>query len=191
LDINDYFANKALAEKYAFNINLIDLSKLSDEELQNHGIIAGLELIIKHITARNIDYHLEKVTRYMIGYDGHIKQTLIKYMSRYSDLEKQTFYDKLISSEPNLKGDVMTVAQQWLEQGKSQGIQEGLEKGILQGIQQGKQEGILQGMQQGELNAKKTTALNFLRMGLSYEQVANGTGLSIKDVEELSKTIKQ
>ena len=47
---------------------------------------------------------------------------------------------------------------------------------------EGKEEGLAEGLEKGEQNAKIETAKNFLRMGLSIEQVASGTGLSIEEV---------
>lgn len=50
--------------------------------------------------------------------------------------------------------------------------------------------GIKQGEQQGALKEKHTSALNFLKMGLSVEKVAEGTGLSIAQVKALLKDSK-
>ena len=56
-------------------------------------------------------------------------------------------------------------------------MQKGKEEGLAEGLKKGKEE--------GEYNAKIETAKNFLKMGLSIEQVANGTGLSIDEVKTL------
>jgi predicted transposase/invertase (TIGR01784 family) len=50
----------------------------------------------------------------------------------------------------------------------------------------GVEQGITQGIQQGSQQAKIETAKNFLALGLSIEQVAQGTGLSV----DFLKTIK-
>ena len=46
-------------------------------------------------------------------------------------------------------------------------------------------EGISLGITQGEHRAKLETAKKFLSMGLSVEQVADGTGLSVEEIEKL------
>ena len=46
--------------------------------------------------------------------------------------------------------------------------------------------GYVQGMVQGEHKRAMENARNFLRMGLSVEQVAQGTGLPIAEVQSLS-----
>ena len=53
------------------------------------------------------------------------------------------------------------------------------------GKREGLQEGIEEGIQQGEHQKALETARNFLQMGLSIEQVAIGTGLSIEQVIEI------
>ena len=58
---------------------------------------------------------------------------------------------------------------------------EAFEEGIAIGEERGRNEGISLGITQ----AKLETAKKFLSMGLSVEQVANGTGLSIEEIEKL------
>ena len=129
LDINEYFENSALAKKYAFTTEFVDLNRFSDEEILAHGFIAGYEIILKNIRQKQIDGKLGMAVRHIEMYDHIVRQVLIKYMSHYSDLENDAFYDKIIDSKPNLEGDVMTVAEQW----KQQGMEKGMEKGELQG----------------------------------------------------------
>ena len=58
---------------------------------------------------------------------------------------------------------------------------DGKREGLQEGIEQGREEGI----QQGEHQKALETARNFLQMGLTIEQVAIGTGLSIKEVTQI------
>ena len=46
-------------------------------------------------------------------------------------------------------------------------------------------DGIQQGIAQGELQKAIETARNFLSMGLSPEQIAQGTGLSKETIEQI------
>ena len=46
-------------------------------------------------------------------------------------------------------------------------------------------EGISLGITQGAYQKAVETARKFLSMGLSIEQVANGTGLSVEEIEKL------
>ena len=49
LDIYDHFENSELAREYAFTTKFIDLSKLTDKELLDHGYISSLEYIANSI----------------------------------------------------------------------------------------------------------------------------------------------
>jgi len=167
LDINKYFENLTLAQKYAFTNQFVDLTRFSDEEILNHGAIAGYELILKAIREKNIDGKLHIAINQIEAYDSIARQVLIKYMSYYSDMATDVFYDKIINSKPDLEGDVMTVAEQW----KQQGIQQGLE----------------QGLEQGALQKAKETALNLSRMGFSDDKIIEATGLEQSMLDELKK----
>ena len=47
------------------------------------------------------------------------------------------------------------------------------------------QKGVSQGISQGEHQAKIETAKKFLTMGISIEQVSQGTGLSVDEITKL------
>ena len=49
------------------------------------------------------------------------------------------------------------------------------------------EEGRIEGRQEGAEQAKIETARNFLKMGLTLEQVAQGTGLPLEEVEKLAE----
>lgn len=53
--------------------------------------------------------------------------------------------------------------------------------GMQQGLQQGMQQGLQQGMQQGILQ----TAATFKKMGIPITTIAQGTGLSVEEVEKI------
>ena len=59
--------------------------------------------------------------------------------------------------------------------------EEGIKYGFAIGEKAGEERGISMGVQQ----AKLETAKKFLAMGLSVEQVADGTGLSVEEIEKL------
>ncbi len=62
---------------------------------------------------------------------------------------------------------------------KEEGIEEGMEKGIEKGIEKGMEKGIEKG--------REEVAKNLLLMGMSHQEVARATGLSIEKVEDLDK----
>jgi predicted transposase/invertase (TIGR01784 family) len=62
---------------------------------------------------------------------------------------------------------------------------ESFEDGFSAGEKRGRNEGISIGLSQGAHQKAVETAKKFLAMGLSVEQVATGTGLSLEEIEKL------
>ena len=127
-NIYDYFEDRELAEKYAFKNSFIDLSNISDEELAKHSFLSAYEMIFKHIRQGDLEGQLDMVTSQLKIYDNFSRRTLIKYMSQYIDMQSEQFYDRIISNEPELKGDVMTVAEQSEAKGEARGKLQGIKE---------------------------------------------------------------
>ena len=72
-----------------------------------------------------------------------------------------------------------------LERGRATGREEGREEGISIGLERGREEGISVGIERGAYEKALETARSFLSMGLSPEQVAQGTGLSLEVILQL------
>ena len=62
---------------------------------------------------------------------------------------------------------------------------ESLMLGIQQGITQGIQQGITQGIQQGISEGVRKTASVLKQMGLEMSQIAQATGLSAEELEQI------
>ena len=58
---------------------------------------------------------------------------------------------------------------------------EGIERGIEQGIEQG----IERGFSEGSYQTKRETAVAFKRLGIDITKIAEGTGLSVEEIEKL------
>ena len=75
---------------------------------------------------------------------------------------------------------------------KREGIAEGMEKGMELGMAKGKEEGIAEGIEKGRAEGKHEanteTAQRLLAMGLSAEQVAKATQLSLEIIKNLSNS---
>ena len=56
--------------------------------------------------------------------------------------------------------------------------------------QRGYKEGVSDGISQGEHQKAIETAKKFLAMGISIEQVAQGTGLSIEEIKLIANNLK-
>ena len=65
------------------------------------------------------------------------------------------------------------------------------EEAEIRGLESGMQRGMEQGLQRGIQQKAVETAINFLKMKvLSCEQIAQGTGLSLEEVQELAAKVE-
>ena len=58
---------------------------------------------------------------------------------------------------------------------------EGIERGIERGIEQG----IERGFSEGSYQTKRETAVAYKRLGIDITKIAEGTGLSVEEIEKL------
>jgi len=68
---------------------------------------------------------------------------------------------------------------------ETRGREEDRAEGREEGRAEGEKVGLEKGLVEGEKKAKIESAKRFLSMGLSVEQVATGTGLSLEEIEKL------
>jgi len=81
----------------------------------------------------------------------------------------------------NLKKWEQELIQQGMQQGIFKGKQEGLQEGLQQGIFKGKQEGFYE----GERRKALSTAKKLKQKGLTIQEIAEVTDLSVEEVEKL------
>ena len=76
-----------------------------------------------------------------------------------------------------------------IAEAKTEAFEDGFSAGEEYGFSLGRNEGIAigeeRGISLGITQAKLETAKKFLSMGLSIKQIADGTGLSIEEIEKL------
>ena len=106
-----------------------------------------------------------------------IKEAIKKgFLSDYLN-RKSTEVQNMLLAEYDYDTDIAVQRREAFDDGVSIGRNEG--------IAIGEERGISIGLSQGAQQAKLETAKKFLAMGLSVEQIANGTGLSIEEIEKL------
>ena len=89
-----------------------------------------------------------------------------------------------------IKRDSMILAEFFstcasMQDARRDGIDEGIEEGLQRGLKRGRAEGLQRGLQKGLQKGIRTTAKNFLALGLPIEKIAQATGLSIEEIEKL------
>ena len=89
---------------------------------------------------------------------------------------------KLYESRMKLKSDIATISEVQFKAGIVPGIVQGLAEGKSLGLAEGEARGLARGSRQ----AKLETAKNLLQFGLSRENIAKATGLTVQEVETIN-----
>lgn len=105
-----------------------------------------------------------------------------KKLQYYSMTDAERYaYDEHLNAVM-IQNDVLGNAR---EEGLAEGRAEGLTQGRAEGLTQGRAEGLTQGRAEGRAEAKKDIVKSMLSNGLSVEQVAKFSGLTIEEVESI------
>ena len=105
-------------------------------------------------------------------------------IAKFTPLELREYEDSK-KAYRDIKNSIDTAKRE----GKEEGMAEGLEKGRKEGLEKGRKEGLEKGRKEGKtegINEEKVaTAKRLLAMGLTPQQVADGTQLTAEEVEKI------
>jgi recombination-promoting nuclease RpnB len=129
--------------------HLLNMQDMSDEELRARKWSGILLYMLKHVYDRHNERLLETIISLLQGIDGEegadrYGGTLLKYWWNKAESCKdpQAFLKAVGEGlSTQMGGEVMSMAQQWAEQHKQEGIKLGVQQGMQQGMQQGIQRG--------------------------------------------------
>ena len=110
-------------------------------------------------------------------------------MARAKELSSDDKYIRLFENgeEDNYKEIVRnTELAEAREEAREQGLEQGIEQGLEQGLEQGREQGLEQGREQGSKSKALDMAKNLKLAGISIDIIAKSSGLSIKEIENLS-----
>ncbi|HDY3019688.1 TPA: Rpn family recombination-promoting nuclease/putative transposase, partial [Salmonella enterica] len=172
----DEFDSPQLARQlYSQTFPLVDITVTPDDEIMQHRRVALLELMQKHIRARDWMSMVDKLTSLLIAdiaNDSQL-QTLFNYLVQYGDTSRASdFIREVAKRSPHHKERLMTIAERLRQEGHHNGLQEGLQQGLQQGRQQGTREEALRiarMMQEKGIDRDAILAIT----GLSVEEAAN------------------
>ena len=91
----------------------------------------------------------------------------------------------ILMAEYDYATDLAVQKEEAYEDGLFAGLERGLATGREEGITIGLERGLEQGLERGAYQTKLETARKLIAMGLSIEQVVQGTGLPMETVLEL------
>ena len=167
-DIADLFADKELYLNSPLgSFKLADMSITEDSEILQHGKLAVLEMVIKHIHAKSFLKVIDQIIEALrVGHDAGIKSSLVDGAFSYLiDARKEDEIKALISQIQEkisyYEENVMTYAE------------------VL------KKEGEQKGLQLGEQKAQLEIAREMLKKGIDQSLVAEITKLSLAKIKTL------
>ncbi len=143
-DLHKYLEVPDFMKPYTpqFRYEVMDLSHLSDEEVQGKLLVRVCLLIMKHIDIKSgeelvrkgvLDL-LEELLKEKTGLE-HIETILYYLFKAGKNLDKEEIVCLIqeLPEQPQLQEVMMTLAEQWKQEGEERGIQKGIQKGIQQG----------------------------------------------------------
>ncbi|NLV17084.1 MAG: Rpn family recombination-promoting nuclease/putative transposase [Syntrophomonadaceae bacterium] len=165
---------------------LYDLTTYEAEKLKGNIILTETIKIMQAIFHQDINKFKEVLAAALLNlenqdwaeeYERYFFTYIIYILNARPDLELEDIYEVSQNVSPERSGKIMTLAEKLY----NEGMEKGMEKGIEKGIEKGRLEGKLEG--------QRKTAKNFLRLGLSPEQVAEAAELPIEEILQLKKEI--
>jgi predicted transposase/invertase (TIGR01784 family) len=175
-------APRELVDRYFLQpFQLLDLSKISDELLQEHLWSGIMTFALKHIFEQDMLLVLQQfapLLQEVIRENGQdFIGVVLQYIAEKAELNDEHAFIELINANISDKTgeQIMTLAEQWLHKGKQEGMLEG------------KQEGILEGKQEGILEGKLEIAQEMLVQGLDIHLITKLTHLPIEKISALKK----
>ena len=167
----DCFLDPVLAEKVLFNgpFKLIDLTVEPDEKLRRHKAAAVMELLEKHIRARDILPLIELLAKsglleklQHLGAGEYVEFTLNYVLNKGEASDTDKVVKLLTETLPNEENTIMTIAETLEKRGEKRGLKKGMEKGKLE------------------------IAKNLLASGkFDAKSISDASGLSLEKVESL------
>ena len=130
MDIYDLFEDRELAEVHLLNPKLVDLKQLPDNELQQHGIITPVEVLMKRafieaLDRKDLDLFYESLVYYKDN-ETVLKtlRVMLEYATSALKYDRSQFLEDFINKLPELEDEMQTMAQQWKQEGRQEGRQE-------------------------------------------------------------------
>jgi len=187
-DIFDCFEHPALARATLLKpFTLIDLSVIPDAQLRTHKSIALLEIIQKHIRAKDVLQFIRDVVELLARYPLPIEKTrsVIQYLLKEGECaDYRQLIEFVTEQAPTYREEFMSIAEQLERKGWQAGWQEG--KRIAKQLEQkGRQEGQQEGRQEGERQKALAIAKNMLAEGIELSLIQKVTGLLDEDIAVL------
>jgi len=145
------------------NFIVDDVSKLSDQEIRGR----AAELFVKVVLwlmrdARDEEHFIRSLPTWASALDELSQQPsgedalkcVLKYISFVSNVPRRDIIDIISKHSPITETAIMTLAEQWIEEGVQRGREEGVQRGREEGVQRGREEGVQRGREEGQISGR-------------------------------------
>jgi predicted transposase/invertase (TIGR01784 family) len=174
-DFFELFRDKNLAKDLFMGpVQLINLPKISDEEILNFTVANLLMFMLKHINDEDIFSSISKIAHYLeitANRNFLYIESIFRYILNKGQTTKAADLVKLFTdiTPDDRREDIMTIAEQLIQKGETQGI----EKGRLEGKEEGKEE-IL-----------NEVVINLYLAGQTIEFISKVTKTSLQKIQKI------
>ena len=172
---------------YPFKIEMIDVgNEVGNIDFGKLNPYVALALVaMKYVF--NVEKYkplMDKAMKYFLDPQNKIDENFIREIFLYLGEETSSEYREAIMDRPEIMAErkrkgFVSVADVLRAEGREEGRAEGREEGREEGRAEGEEIGLAKGLAKLVQSAK-----NFLAMGLSLEQVSQGTGLSVEEIRK-------
>jgi predicted transposase YdaD len=171
-----YYKKPTLGDLYLyFKFCVIDITKISDEDIIKHGLCAPMELLLKHgrdgIFELAIDNYREVFHACLAAVGEEYIESMLTYASDLKDLkvgEKiYSFIEQVLADKKDI---IMTYRQKLTQEAK------------IEAKVEGKIEGLEEGMQKGRKVRNLEIAKDMRSAGYKADEIAKLTGLPLSEI---------
>ena len=144
---------------------------MPDDEILQHGKTALLEILLKHIRARDFSQVIQLILQaVLVAYAYHISKDLfdsaVSYLVNAREREElEPLFNQIIIEVSEYKEVIMTYAEELKKEGEQRGIQ--------------------LGKQEGRQEEKLEVATNLKKLGASEKMIAEATHLTLEQIRTL------
>lgn len=170
---------KAILTKPAL---FVDIHRLEDDKIMQYRWIGLFEFVLKYRHFQDFQKFLETILPWTTDIEAHhgrdFAVLVINFIMNELNADDKTVFVQTANQylSDTLRGDIMTIAQQFR----------------LEGLQQGLQQGFQQGRQEGQQELKHALARKLLaKKNMTIEEVAALIELDIKEVIALQKSLTE
>lgn len=162
---------------------MVDLTQVPEEDLDQYRWFGPLAFVMKEIrhldTCLLAEAFVRKTTKFEIYDTSWYLEGVVRYMFEAGETQDRKKLIQILSRGLTSvsKEDIMTIADQFRQEGREQGMQKGMQQGMQQGMQEG--------MQQGSYAKSQEIAQAMMSQNMSLATISDLTGLSLRELKKL------